>query len=575
AKRSKPMTNFLTTLSNDFSKLLDATNFHDSVIRVGNREDIRSFEAHSIILYGRCNYFRAALSHGWVKKIDGKFHFNLVDLNITPGAFVAILNGKIFPDQHDLSLLLQLLIATDILLLNELFDFAEEQIVRSKSMWMESDFISILRVALQAPAASKLNLCCQEIIADHPYAFFESPEFLRVEESLLVHVLESEALGMEEIKIWERVIDWGIKNTPPLGRTLIPDFSEEQFESLRSTLKNVLPLVRFFSISHADWDKRVAPFRKILSCEDLSEQVHFYLGITNFPPPCVILPPHSPSFDSILINRNMAGLIATWIDKKDLLPGGDKGRKSYNGINMPYNFKLLYRYRSHGPPPNIARHDGAIVIIMKMKHTGDLIGGYNPIDFSSRQNSSGRDVEVEYSDTEDSFIFSFIRSDKGETKAPVKNNLADQGPTLSPIRATIRYYTEDGSLVPEINSPPAQSNIPARHTNSSYDNNAQYSATLSRVKKECSKFAVGFSNREIWFGQSDLHIYHRLGRRHAGTIGSDGKWYGRPKDPDRLNITMQQKTYEKLSLGKLCCERGKDIEISEMEVFRIVKKPNY
>lgn len=83
--------NFFTTLSNDLSMLLDVTDFRDVVIQVGEQKNVKTFEAHSIILYGRCSYFRAALSHGWSKKINNKYHFNLVDLNITYDAFEVIL----------------------------------------------------------------------------------------------------------------------------------------------------------------------------------------------------------------------------------------------------------------------------------------------------------------------------------------------------------------------------------------------------------------------------------------------------------------------------------------------------
>ncbi|CAG8567677.1 3541_t:CDS:2 [Acaulospora morrowiae] len=579
--------NFFTTLSSDFSKLLDITDFRDSIIQVGDHNNTKSFEAHSIILFGRCDYFRAALSHGWTKKVDDKFHFNLVDLNITHDAFGVILkymySGTFFLEHdNDLNMLLQLLIATDILLLKELFDFIEEQIINHKSMWIKSDFNSILQMMLQVPAASKLNLCCQEIIADQPSLFFESPEFLHTEEDVLIHVLESEALGMEEIRIWERVIDWGISNTPSLNQTSVSNFSTKQFKALQSTLENILPLIRFFSISPKDLEQKVGPFRQILPRKDLMDQIHFYYDISNFrPSTCVILPPHSPSLDSTLINREMAGLIATWIDKRDLLPddgecGGDVNKEPYNGINMPYNFKLLYRHRPHGPPPSIIHHNGATIIVMRMKYTGGLIGGYNPVDWSSYRNSSSRkDGGIEYFDTEESFLFSFTSNDKCETKVLVEDRSTQQATNQNqippPIRATIQYYASDGSFLPATNTVTQSSNSYRRD-----NNNTKYNATLSRVKKGCSESAVGFGCRGPIFGQTDLCIHHRPGRRYAGTIGLDGKWYGRPKDPDRLTVTLEQKTYEKSILGKSCCDHEKmDIEISEMEVFQIVRKSQY
>ncbi|CAG8444635.1 8275_t:CDS:2 [Diversispora eburnea] len=389
--------NFFTTLSNDFSKLLDITDFRDVVIQVGEQGNIKTFEAHSIILYGRCNYFRAALSHGWSKKIDNKYQFNLVDLNITNDAFEVILNGIFCQDYYDdLNMLLQLLLATDILLVKELFDFVEELIILNKSTWIKEDFITVLRVLLQISAATKLNLCY-----------------------------------------------------------------------LKLTLNNILPLIRFFNMTPEDIDKKVEPYQQILPSKDFLKQIRMYQNINKIrPKTSIILPPHGSSLDSMLINRKMAGLIATWIDKKDLITNN---YELYNGINMPYNFKLLYRSKSHGLPPSRFYHKGgATITIMKMKNTGYLFGGYDPIDWSLYRNSSLRiDNDIEYYDSVDI-----------ESKKIVQNLQLD-------------LVVED----------------PA-------------------------------------------------------------------KDPDKLYITLMQKSYEKPILGRCYGFEKMNIEISEMEIFEIIKSNN-
>jgi hypothetical protein len=76
-------------LIDDYEKLLEVDKGYDVVIYAGENENVKEICAHSLILYARSQYFRAAFSSELVTKKDGKFI--LKKSNISPQIFKIIL----------------------------------------------------------------------------------------------------------------------------------------------------------------------------------------------------------------------------------------------------------------------------------------------------------------------------------------------------------------------------------------------------------------------------------------------------------------------------------------------------
>jgi hypothetical protein len=62
---------------------------YDTLIQVGENENIKEFRANSVILRSCSPYFEGALSSSWAKKENGMIIFNKP--NITPNIFDIIL----------------------------------------------------------------------------------------------------------------------------------------------------------------------------------------------------------------------------------------------------------------------------------------------------------------------------------------------------------------------------------------------------------------------------------------------------------------------------------------------------
>jgi len=70
----------------------------------------------------------------------------------------------------------------------------------------------------------------------------DSLDFTSLSEKSLVQLIKNDDLQMEETEIWKNVLKWGLKQNPEINSN--PDtWSNNDFESMKNTLKNCLPLI--------------------------------------------------------------------------------------------------------------------------------------------------------------------------------------------------------------------------------------------------------------------------------------------------------------------------------------------
>ena len=80
---------FHSGLSKDFSLILNDSDDFNVIIQVGENQDTKEFQAHSLILRARSSYFKSAFSARWITKKNDMIMFNKP--NITPKVFDLIL----------------------------------------------------------------------------------------------------------------------------------------------------------------------------------------------------------------------------------------------------------------------------------------------------------------------------------------------------------------------------------------------------------------------------------------------------------------------------------------------------
>ncbi|RIB16236.1 hypothetical protein C2G38_2190506 [Gigaspora rosea] len=190
---------FFEKLSSNLNQLLKDSDEYNVIIEVGQAPNIHAFKAHSIILNSRCLYFKDKL------------------------------------------IVFELLIASNEFGLEELIKHIQLFLLENNASWLRLNFSRVYQTSLKDDNLKNLQQFCANIIAKH----------------------QLDNLQMDEGKIWDYIINWGIAQNPSLP--LNPDqWSDEHFLALKSSLQNCLPLIRYFQISGEDIFEKVRPYQKIL-----------------------------------------------------------------------------------------------------------------------------------------------------------------------------------------------------------------------------------------------------------------------------------------------------------------------
>jgi hypothetical protein len=281
---------------------------------------------------------------------------------------------------------MNLMILSNELMLKKLTKRIEDSIIKNQEQFLQVDPVGILQIICYCESIINLQEYCLDKICSEPEILFNSDKFTQLPAPLLEVILKRDDLNLEEIKIWENLIKWGLAQEQALNKD-ITKWSKDDINIFKRILYKFIPLIRFYEISSRDYFNKVKPYEKILSKELRDDILKSYM-IPEYKP---IYTPRYPkcNVDSVIIDQKHTALFANWINRQ--------GGKVNN-----YKFNLLYRYSRDGNTGTAfhAKCDyiGATIVIAKTKNSEQIVGGYNPLVWDS----SGA-----YKSTKDSFIFLF------------------------------------------------------------------------------------------------------------------------------------------------------------------------
>ncbi|RHZ85553.1 hypothetical protein Glove_64g84 [Diversispora epigaea] len=276
--------------------------------------------------------------------------------------------------------------------LEELVARLQTFLIENHSSWLKLNFSKIYNSSFQTDFTALQNFC-NDMIVKHPNLIFESKDFNTLPEAALVSIIQKDNLQLEESKVWDYVIQWGIAQNKNLPLNL-DDWIEKDFQILKCTLQNCLPHIRYFQISNEHIMEKIYPYQQILEKQLVTDILKYSLSpdrsITS-----KILPSRNIfRITSSIITKEQASEITSWIDRKEV---------KYEINKNPYDFNLILRGSKDGFEKdvfwNLCNQKTNVVVVAKVKDKNEIIGGYNPIGWA-------KNSMEQYSNTNDSFIFS-------------------------------------------------------------------------------------------------------------------------------------------------------------------------
>ncbi|GBC02782.1 hypothetical protein RclHR1_04810013 [Rhizophagus clarus] len=270
----------LSTLSQNLLEILNDDEYCDITIEVGNDPHVKIFRAHMVILNYRSTYLRRILSIN-KKKNDG----TLVQIklpNISPEIFQIILKyiygGKLSLEEYDTLDIVKILVTASELSLHELVTHLQSYLIRNKTNWMEQNFNLIYQTSFENNSFLELQKYCTNLISEDPDKVFESLDFSTISENLLISIIQSDNLQMEEVQIWEHVLKWGLSQNPGISSDH-STYSKDDFNSLKNTLQRCIPFVRFYNLTSKEFSDRVLPYKKVLPKELYMDLLTSFLNL--------------------------------------------------------------------------------------------------------------------------------------------------------------------------------------------------------------------------------------------------------------------------------------------------------
>ncbi|EXX54641.1 uncharacterized protein OCT59_001222 [Rhizophagus irregularis] len=381
---------FLPKLSQNLLEILEDNEFYDVTIEVGNDPYVKIFRAHIVVLYYRSPYLRRILSTNKKQNDEILVHIKLP--NISPEIFQIILRyiygGKLSLKEYDTSDIIKIMVAAIELNLQELITHLQSFLIENKKDWIEQNFNLIYQTSYGNNSFSRLQNFCTELMSKEPEKIFNSIDFISLSENCLISLIQHDNFQMDVIKVWEHILKWGIARNPEL--TSDPSsYSKDDFNILKNILEQIIPFIKFYNLTSGEFLDKVYPYKKIIPKELRENLVKYFLNPNN---QSVKKFNNPKSIDSRIITIQHAELISKWIDRLEIT---DK-------IKNSYEFKLILRGSRDGFSPSkfheTCDNRSHTILIIKVKDSNEILGGYNPIMWTS---------DITWGATKDSFIFSF------------------------------------------------------------------------------------------------------------------------------------------------------------------------
>ncbi|KAG9298593.1 hypothetical protein G9A89_006582 [Geosiphon pyriformis] len=370
-------------LSNDFGNLFNSQKF----------SDIRTFHAHSQILVAKSPYFAVALSRNWIKRENNTFIFTKP--NFFPKLFKIILryiyNDEISLDKHGVPTILELLATTDELILENIIDHLEDYLIKHRAKELEENFATLQKISFMHDSFKKLQKFCTEIAPKNPAIVFNLQDLTFLSENALFSILTRDDLNIEKSKIWEKILEWGVAKVNKNIQKKVLYWIDDNFNAFMESIERLLPLIRFFNISSVDF------YHKNLTWTLYEDLLHHYL-VPGSHQESIDAQPLLLNIDSKLLRSHNIKQLDHWI----------QGKNTPFEHQLGYDFKLLLRGSQDGFTPadfhRLCDYKGATISIIKVKGSGQIIGGFNSQSWHSREQQI---------DGKGSFIFS-LEDDKAE-----------------------------------------------------------------------------------------------------------------------------------------------------------------
>ncbi|POG72805.1 hypothetical protein GLOIN_2v1592366, partial [Rhizophagus irregularis DAOM 181602=DAOM 197198] len=145
---------------------------------------------------------------------------------------------------------------------------------------IEENFNFVYQTSFENNSFLELQKYCTNLVSEEPDKVFKSSSFSSIPEKLLISLIQNDHLLMDEIQIWDHVIEWGVAQNPELSSNFT-NYSKDDFKTLKNTLQHCIPFVRFYNLTSKEFIDKVLPCRKLLPKELYEDLLKTFLSLSD------------------------------------------------------------------------------------------------------------------------------------------------------------------------------------------------------------------------------------------------------------------------------------------------------
>ncbi len=168
------------------------------------------------------------------------------------------------------------MVAASELSLQELVIHLQSFLIEKKANWMEKNFNLIYQTSFENDSFLELQKFCTDLMSKEPEKIFKSVDFVSISEKSLVTLIQNDNLPISDVQVWDYVLKWGLAQNPELSSDP-SNYSKNDFTSLKKTLQQCIPFIRFHNLTSKEFSNKVLPYRKVLPKELYLDLIKYFL----------------------------------------------------------------------------------------------------------------------------------------------------------------------------------------------------------------------------------------------------------------------------------------------------------
>ena len=99
--------------------------------------------------------------------------------------------------------------------------------------------------------------------------------FPSLDKDILFGLFKRDDFQIEEIVAWDSLIKWGINQTHELeSKSDRDEWTDQNYEDLKCTLNDFIPLIKFSKFSSEDFHRKVRPYKAVIP-NNIYEEIQY------------------------------------------------------------------------------------------------------------------------------------------------------------------------------------------------------------------------------------------------------------------------------------------------------------